>query len=96
MTAGRPKLETERKKQLNIRLSEKEYEDLEMIMKKYNLNKVEAIVKAINLLKDYRPKKFKNLSAFRDNDDDENNEEKIIPINNKKKTSVKTIAVKKS
>lgn len=59
MTAGRPKLEIERKKQLNVRLSEQEFKDLEFIMEKYKLNKVEAIVKAIKLLKDYKPKRYK-------------------------------------
>ena len=59
LTAGRPKLEIERKKQLNVRLSEQEFKDLEFVMEKYKLNKVDAIVKAIKMLKDYKPKRYK-------------------------------------
>ncbi len=55
MTAGRPKLKIERKKQLNVRISEQEFEDLKFLMKKYNLNTVETIVKAITNLKNNPP-----------------------------------------
>jgi len=67
MTAGRPKLEIERKKQLNVRLSEQEFKDLEFVMEKYKLNKVDAIVKAIKMLKDYKPKRYK---VIKDKDDE--------------------------
>ena len=66
LTAGRPKLEIERKKQLNVRLSEQEFKDLEFVMEKYKLNKVDAIVKAIKMLKDYKPKRYK---VIKDNDE---------------------------
>lgn len=91
MTAGRPKLEIERKKQLNVRLSEQEFADLEFIMKKYKLNKVEAIVKAIKLLKDYKPKRYK---AFKEKDDGPGyvTGETILPNKPKKyKTSIQPI-----
>ena len=55
MTAGRPKLEISRTKQLNVRLSEQEFADLEFLMRKYKLNKVEVIVKAIKNLKNNPP-----------------------------------------
>ena len=55
MTAGRPKLKIERKKQLNVRISEQEFADLKFLMKKYNLNTVETIVKAITNLKNNPP-----------------------------------------
>ena len=61
MIADRPNLEIERKKQLNIRLSEQEFKDLEFVMEKYKLNKVDAIVKAIKMLKVFKPKRYKNL-----------------------------------
>ena len=60
LSAGRPKLEIERKKQLNVRLSEQEFADLEFLMQKYKLNKVEAIVKAIKNLKTNPPKKIRS------------------------------------
>ena len=55
MTAGRPKLEISRTKQLTVRLSEQEFADLEFLMRKYKLNKVEAVVKAIKNLKNNPP-----------------------------------------
>ena len=43
------------------------FKDLEFVMEKYKLNKVDAIVKAIKMLKDYKPKRYK---VIKDNDNE--------------------------
>ena len=51
MGAVRPKLEFSRLKQLNIRVTEKEFEEIEKICEKLKISKTEAVVRGIKLLK---------------------------------------------
>ena len=62
MDRGRPRNEIPRQKQLNLRLSDFEYEKISRIVKQKNLTKTAAILKGIELLERDKPKKFKNLS----------------------------------
>lgn len=60
---GRPKNEIPRQKQLNLRLSDFEYEKILRVAKKKNITRTEAILRGIDLLERDKPKKFKNLSG---------------------------------
>lgn len=51
MTAGRPKLEIPRQKQINIKLSDFEFNELCEVAKKLKITKTEAIIRGIKLLK---------------------------------------------
>ena len=59
---GRPKNEIPRQKQLNLRLSDFEYEKILRVAKQKNITRTEAILRGIDLLERDKPKKFKNLS----------------------------------
>ena len=59
---GRPKNESPRQKQLNLRLSDFEYEKILRVAKQKNITRTEAILRGIDLLERDKPKKFKNLS----------------------------------
>ena len=73
MKVGRPKNKIPRQKQLNLRLSEFEYDKILKVAKKKNITRTEAILKGIDLLDNFKPKKFKNLS-----DNNNQNSEGII------------------
>ncbi|MBR5914174.1 MAG: hypothetical protein IKZ58_07430 [Selenomonadaceae bacterium] len=73
MKIGRPKNKIPRQKQLNLRLSEFEYDKILKVAKKKNITRTEAILKGIDLLDNFKPKKFKNLS-----DNNNQNSEGII------------------
>lgn len=73
MTIGRPKLEIPRNKIINIRVTENEFKKISRIAKQKNLTKTAAILCGIDLLELDKPKKFKNLSAFKNSDDDDKN-----------------------
>ena len=73
MTMGRPKLEIPRDKIINIRVTENEFKKISRVAKEKNLTKTEAILRGIDLLEQFKPKKFKNLSAFKNSDDDAKN-----------------------
>ena len=60
---GRPKNEIPRQKQLNLRLSDFEYEKILRVAKQKNITRTEAILRGIDLLERDKPKKFKNLSG---------------------------------
>ncbi len=51
MGVGRPKLEISRFKQLNIRLTAEEFQDIENLAKKLKISKSEVILRGIKLLK---------------------------------------------
>ena len=63
MVMGRPKNEIPRQKQLNLRLSDFEYEKILRVAKQKNITRTEAILRGIDLLERDKPKKFKNLSG---------------------------------
>jgi len=73
LTLGRPKLKFIRDKQLNLRLSENEFKKVARVAKQKNLTKTAAILKGIDLLELDKPKKFKNLSAFKNSDENKEN-----------------------
>ena len=58
---GRPKNEIPRQKQLNLRLSDFEYEKISRLAEKLNISKTDAVIPGIDLLERDKPKKFKNL-----------------------------------
>lgn len=70
---GRPKLEIPRDKIINIRVTENEFKKISRVAKQKNLTKTAAIIRGIDLLELDKPKRFKNLSAFRNSDDDKEN-----------------------
>ena len=74
LTMGRPKLENPRNFHLHLRLSKPELEKISRISKQKNLTKTAAILKGIDLLELDKPKKFKNLSAFRNSKNDDETE----------------------
>lgn len=49
---GRPKAKDPRSQKLDIRLTEQEYTDLELCVKKHGLTKTQAVVRGIQYLKD--------------------------------------------
>ena len=51
MNVGRPKVEYVRSKQLNIRVSEIEFEEITKLAEKLKISKTEAILRGIKLLK---------------------------------------------
>ena len=51
MGVGRPKLEISRFKQLNIRVTAAEFEEIENLAKKLKISKSEVILRGIKLLK---------------------------------------------
>ena len=59
---GRPKLENQRFKRLECRVSEFEFEKIEKICKKLKISKTEAILRGIDLLINYKPKKYKSFA----------------------------------
>ena len=74
MTIGRPKNEIPRNESLHLRLSKAELEKISRISKQKNLTKTAAILRGIDLLELDKPKKFKNLSAFRNSKNDDETE----------------------
>ena len=62
MERGRPKLEIPRCKTLNLRLTNFEYEKISRLAKKLNISKTETVVRAINLLETYKPKRIASRS----------------------------------
>ena len=62
MTMGRPRNEITRLKQLNIRLTNFEYEKISKIAEKKNITKTDAILQGIDLLIHHKPKKIASRS----------------------------------
>ena len=73
MNRGRPKNKIPRNQRLSLRLTENEFKKISRVAKQKNLTKTAAILKGIDLLELDKPKKFKNLSAFKNSDDDAKN-----------------------
>ena len=68
MERGRPKAEVPRKKRLDLRLTDFEFEKISKIAEKKNITKTEAIFQGIDLLIAHKPKKFKNLNKHHSTD----------------------------
>ena len=58
MGAGRPKAEIPRRKTLNLRLTDFEFEKILRIAQKKNITKTEAVLQGIDLLIHHKPKKI--------------------------------------
>ena len=71
---GRPKAQIPRDKSITIRLTDDEFNKITRVAEKKNLSKTDAILQGIDLLELHKPKKFKNLSAFRNSKDDDETE----------------------
>ena len=75
---GRPKNQILRGKQLNIRLTNFEYEKISRIAKEKNLTRTAAILQGIDLLEKNKPQRMANIKEllkkrgkhFDDDDDD--------------------------
>ena len=63
MGAGRPKLEIPRKRIINIRVTDFEFEKISKIAEKKNISKTEAILQGIDLLIHHKPKKIATRSV---------------------------------
>ena len=59
MTMGRPKLEIPRNTIINIRVTKFEAEKISKIAQKLGITKTDAILRGIDLLINYKPKKYK-------------------------------------
>ena len=59
---GRPKLEISRNRVVTVRLTDFEYEKISRLAEKLNISKTETIVRAINLLETYKPKRYKSFA----------------------------------
>ena len=59
---GRPKLENPRFKRIECRVSEIEFQKIEKICEKLKISKTEAILRGIDLLINYKPKKYKSFA----------------------------------
>lgn len=73
LNRGRPKNKIPRNQRLSLRLTENELKKISRVAKQKNLTKTAAILRGIDLLELDKPKKFKNLSAFKNSDDDAKN-----------------------
>lgn len=63
MGAGRPKLEIPRKRIINIRVTDFEFEKISKIAEKKNISKTEAILQGIDLLIHHKPKRIASRSV---------------------------------
>ena len=59
MERGRPKLENPRFKRIECRVSEIEFQKIEKICEKLKISKTEAILRGIDLLIAYKPKRYR-------------------------------------
>ena len=73
LNRGRPKLKIARTVDVHLRVTENEFKKIARVAKQKNLTKTAAILRGIDLLELDKPKKFKNLSAFKNSDDDAKN-----------------------
>ena len=58
---GRPKAQIPRKKRLDMRLTDFEFQKISRIAKEKNLTKTDAILKGIDLLEKNKPQKIANV-----------------------------------
>ena len=73
LNRGRPKLKFARTVNVHLRVTEFEAKKISRVAKQKNLTKTVAILRGIDLLELDKPKKFKNLSAFKNSNDDAEN-----------------------
>ena len=59
---GRPKAEIPRLRRLECRLTDFEFEKISRLAEKLKISKTETIVRAINLLETYKPKRYKSFA----------------------------------
>ena len=59
---GRPKAEIPRKRIINLRVTDFEFEKISKIAEKLQISKTEAIVRGIDLLITNKPKKYKSFA----------------------------------
>ena len=78
MVMGRPKNEITRLKQLNIRLTNFEYEKISRVAKKKNLTRTDAILRGIDLLERDKPKKYKNITGKNQKQSSANVAEEVV------------------
>ncbi|ERL16456.1 TPA: hypothetical protein VIN91_001608 [Streptococcus pyogenes] len=50
-TVGRPRIENPKNKQLKIKMTEQEFDDLNILAKKKNMTKTEIVMRGIELVK---------------------------------------------
>ena len=62
MTMGRPRAEIPRQKAVTIRMTDFEFEKIEKICEKLKISKTDAILRGIDLLINYKPKKYKSFA----------------------------------
>jgi len=62
LVMGRPKAIIKRDVQLNLKLTNFEFEKISKIAEKLKITKTEAILRGIDLLIQNKPKKYKNLN----------------------------------
>lgn len=83
MTMGRPRNEITRLKQLNIRLTNFEYEKISRVAKKKNITRTEAILRGIDLLERDKPKKYKNITGKNQKNSSANLAEEVVMFDKK-------------
>ena len=62
MTMGRPRAEIPRQKAVTIRMTDFEFQKIEKICEKLKISKTDAILRGIDLLINYKPKKYKSFA----------------------------------
>ena len=80
---GRPRNEITRLKQLNIRLTNFEYEKISRVAKKKNITRTEAILRGIDLLERDKPKKYKNITGKNQKNSSANLAEEVVMFDKK-------------
>ena len=63
MTAGRPKAEIPRRKSINLRVTDFEFQKISRIAKEKNISRTEAILQGIDLLIHHKPKRIASRSV---------------------------------
>ena len=61
MERGRPKAIIKRERQLNLKLTDFEHEKILKISQKLGITKTEAILRGIDLLINFKPKKYRTI-----------------------------------
>ena len=65
MGVGRPKAQIPRKKTLNLRLTDFEFQKIARIAKEKNLTKTAALLQGIDLLEKNKPQRIANIKELR-------------------------------
>ena len=64
MTMGRPKAEIPRRKTLNLRVTDFEFQKISRIAKEKKISKTEALLQGIDLLIAHKPQKIANVKEL--------------------------------